>query len=226
MIEEVWEKLVDELEKELNCTMIMLEEPFEDEDDIPECIDKDYLLSTQHVFLPKLIASTAWKINNRLDKFRMDWDGGSTSLGNAIWDHFMFPNLKRAEKFISEKKWKNAFAVMFGIHLSGASDEGWISSNEIYCDFPVFSGWFADYSKAWKTLLTKSDKQLGLDCKIRPGGYRDVVQDFLRKWEDETNELLEEIFDEFMKAGDIPARVRIFSEAEPNEGNNVDDKED
>ena len=221
--EKAWEKLVKQLEKQSNCMLLLLQDPFED-DEIPEVpINKKFFLSIDHIFLPKTVGTAACKISNTLYRFRIDWRYGNTSLGNAIWDEHMIPNLEKAQKFISDRKWRKALGILLGIQLAARFDDGWIMDQEVYCDFSIFSNWFKDYSEAWKTILSKTDKQLGFDCDVKRGGYRSVVEDLIRKWEEEINETLEETFDEFMETDDIPARVRIFTEDENDE--DEEDKE-
>ena len=151
---QAWGKLVEQLEKESKCTLIMLQRPFYS---IPEVIDKEYLLSTRHIFLPTLAGKTAWKIHAGVNKLRREWMYGGTSLGNTIWNKFMIPNLKKAEKYINEWKFRKAMGVMCGLQMAASFDDGWITDQEIYDQFFVFSSWFEDYSSAWRTLLAKTD---------------------------------------------------------------------
>jgi len=220
---QAWGKLVKELEAQSKCTLIMLQRPFYG---IPDVIDKEYLLSTRHIFLPKLAGVTAWKIHADVNRLRREWMYGGTSLGNSIWNTYMIPNLKKAEKYINEKKWRKAIGVMFGILMAAMYDDGWISDQEIYCEFFVFSTWFEDYSTAWKTLLAKTDKDLGLNCNVKPEGYREVMENLIRSWEKDTNTELQR-FDEFAEEDDDPiARVHIFTEPECDEEDEDEDEDD
>merc|ERR1712168_204906 len=171
---QAWGKLVKELETQSKCTLIMLQRPFYG---IPEVVDKDYLISTRHFFLPKLAGLAAWKIHADVNQLRREWMYGGTSLGNTIWNKFMIPNLKKAEKYIKEKKWRKAMGIMVGILMAAKFDDGWISDQEIYCEFFNFANWFKCYSTAWRTLLAKTDVELGLNCNVKPGGYRDFIED-------------------------------------------------
>ena len=221
---QAWGKLVEQLEKQSKCGLIMLQRPFLFE--VPEVVNKEFLLSTRHLFLPKAATEMAWKIHSEVNRLRREWEYGGTSLGNAIWDQFMIPNLAKAEKYISEKKWRKAVGTMFGIQMAAGYDDSWIHDQEIYCEFDIFSGWFSDYSAAWRTLLSKTDKELGFNCNVKPGGYREFIEDLIRTWEKETNQTLQR-FDEFAEEEDTDlARVHIFTEPEEGDDDEEEDEDE
>ena len=97
--------------------------------------------------------------------------------------------------------------------------------NEVYLEFSTFSGWFSDYSKAWKKLLKQSYKVLGLDCKhINPKGYREVLVAMITKWEKKSNMFLKE-FGRF--ADDDPlTRFRIFITEDDDDAEEEEDSSD
>merc|ERR1712037_26057 len=98
------------------------------------------------------------------------------------------------KKDLKKMDWNASLGRLMGILLHGGT-EAWIADNEVWEEEKKFTKWFADYSQAWKEVLKRSDEELGLALEGgREGGYRNTLVKMIRRWQKETNQLLDDIY--------------------------------
>lgn len=178
----------------------------------PNITTRAALLKKDHLILPADVIAVACELADGMREMQMDWMGGDTSLGNALWSDFVTPGVKEAWRLMRSKDIQRAFATLLGLLLYMHTDDGWLRDQEVWCNWKEFSSFFSSISQAWKTLLSHSDARLGLassgaSCR----SYRGRLLKMLQSWESETNSTLEEVFDEHeAKAKPRKVRVTIF----------------
>lgn len=232
-VEAAWNTVVQQLEAGPPASeLLMLEDPSKP-GQTAECITTDFVLGLKHLLLPVTVAKEAHTLSTRIQETASDDLGGggigfsNTSNGNAVWLDFMLPKVEEAQEKIRRKQWRKAFGVLLGMQLFVCGEDGWIRDQEVYLDTEQFAGWFSDYSAAWVAVLGRGDRQLGLAvAKGKEGGYRGILKEILANWENQTNHLLREAFDQFAD-DDSRARVRIFSEdGSSDEDDDLGDEDD
>ena len=218
------DNLIKEIEKTTKKDFILLGN-IDVVDKYISAITTDFISSHKHIILPKMVTKPAFTLQRKCFRLVGNWPYGGTSMGNALWVDYMFPELDKAKNFLSQKKYKKAFGILLGIFLFSRVDSYFMHDNEVYLEFSTFSGWFSDYSKAWKKLLKQSDKVLGLDCKhINPEGYREVLVAMITKWEKKSNRFLKD-FNRFAD-DDILPRFRIFTTEDDDDAEEEEDSSD
>ncbi|KAK3283269.1 hypothetical protein CYMTET_9026 [Cymbomonas tetramitiformis] len=195
--------------------------------DVKEITASWVLASAKHLLVPRMVGNVAVKLSGQIKQTTINWMGGGTSLGNTVWNQYMLPHVSQSRKFLSQQKWHEAFRHLLGMHLFAVWSGGdWIQDQEVYCDYPIFSGWFMHYGDAWRQLLGQSDEDLGLALEGGiPGGYRETLKESLARWERQTNGLLRDTFDEF-REDESKARVRIFTSEENSDDDDEEEEEE
>ena len=118
----------------------------------------------------------------------------NTSTGDDTWD-LMFSLMPKIKKDLKKMNWSSSLGRLLGILLYAIQTEAWIADNEVWDDEKKFTKWFSDFSVAWREVLKRSDEELGLALEGgREGGYRSTLVNMIGRWQKETNELLDGIY--------------------------------
>jgi hypothetical protein len=184
--------------------VMFLARPYDQAKAKPKDITVAKVLAVEHLMLPAPTVDVAQRLAKRASKMVFGWPGGATSCGNAVWGRFLRPALAEAQAAIARRDSAAALGPLLGVVLIGCSDDGWLRDQEEYCEWDAFAQWFADVSKAWQKVLAEPDGALGLAPargRKELGHYRGVLMRVLTKWEEEVNETLDEVFDEFKEGG-------------------------
>jgi len=185
--------LIVDLEKRSGGTFLLMEHL---EDCPPPKLTTAWLLSKEHMILGRSVATLAFQVRRQLqldnaDSFLM-WH--NTSTGDETWD-VMFSLMPKIKKDLKKMDWNASLGRLMGILLYATGTEAWIADNEVWEEEKKFTKWFADYSQAWKEVLKRSDEELGLALEGgREGGYRNTLMKMIRRWQKETNQLLDDIY--------------------------------
>ena len=98
--------LVDNLIKEIEETtkedFILLRNINVVDKDIP-AITTDFISSHKHIILPKMVTKPAFTLQRKCFRLVENWPYGGTSMGNALWDDYMFPELDKAKTFLVKR---------------------------------------------------------------------------------------------------------------------------
>ncbi|CAE8588555.1 unnamed protein product, partial [Polarella glacialis] len=123
-------KSLDEIQDDLNAKGwgIILLEPACTRSTLAALIKKDHLL------LPVEVVGPACEVSGDMDEMRLSWAGGGTSLGNALWQHYIFPGTADAERMIHRGHFRAAFTELLGLLLFMESDDCWLCDQEVACD--------------------------------------------------------------------------------------------
>ena len=118
----------------------------------------------------------------------------NTATGDETWD-IMFSLMSKIKKDLKKMNWSASLGRLVGILIYANGDETWIADNEVWDDKKKFTKWFTDYSQAWKEVLKRSDEELGLALQGgREGGYRSTLVKMIRGWQNNTNQLLDDLY--------------------------------
>jgi hypothetical protein len=179
-----------EVQESLDGHIIMFEDPYDEEKG--ETPTKKSVLAKNHLLMPKVAGMLAVDLSEQLAYTSRGWRGGSTSLGNALWDRFLFRSVARAKAMLQKHEYQLAMGDILGILLyTNYCNDGWLVQNEVCCyddDCALFEGFFADLSMCWQRVLRKSDATLGLTRK----GYRTKLNTMLKKFSKIVNAILKE----------------------------------
>jgi len=182
---------IGDLEKKSGGTLLLMEHL----DDFPSP-STEWLLSRKHMLLSRPVAKLAFQVRRQLqldnaDSFIM-WH--NTSTGDETWD-LMFSLMPKIKKDLKKMNWSSSLGRLLGILLYAIQTEAWIADNEVWDDEKKFTKWFSDFSVAWREVLKRSDEELGLALEGgREGGYRSTLVNMIGRWQKETNELLDGIY--------------------------------
>ena len=86
---------------------------------------------------------------------------GDTFLDDEI-GHHMFVQMAAVKKEIKKKDWASSLGKLLGIFLYTCTDDGWMWDNEMWDEKKGFTGWFTSYCEAWREILARTDRELGL----------------------------------------------------------------
>ena len=138
-----------------------------------------------------------------------------TNTGNMTWD-LMFSLMSKIKKDLKKMDCTvSALGRLLGILLYSMDYDTWIADNEVYEDERKFSKWFSDYSQAWKEILKRSDQELGLALEGgRDGGYRSALLEMLGGWQRETNNLLDDLYNDEWTGQGFNVKVDIVEAKE------------
>lgn len=185
--------LIDDLESRTGGTFFLMEDV-----DLswPAAPSAAWLLERDHMLLSKPVATLAIKVRRQL--FMDNADGAirfyNTTTGDQTWD-IMFSLMTKVKKDIKKMDWTASLGRLLGILLYATEEDCWIQDNEVWEDQKKFTKWFSDYSEAWKGVLKQTDHQLGLALQGgKLGGYRSALTEVMKKWQIDTNHLLDDLY--------------------------------
>jgi len=156
----------------------------------------DWLLLRKHMLLSRPVAKLAFQVRRQLqldnaDSFIM-WH--NTSTGDETWD-VMISLMPKIKKDLKKMDWSSSLGRLLGILLYAIGTEAWIADNEMWEEEKKFTKWFSDFSQGWREVLKRSDEELGLTLEGgREGGYRSTLVNMIGRWQKETNQLLDGIY--------------------------------
>jgi len=185
--------LIADLEERSGGTFLLMEHL---EDCRPPTPTNAWLLSKKHMILGRPVATLAFQVRRQLQLDNADsflvWH--NTSTGDETWD-VMFSLIPKIKNDLKKMDWNASLGRLLGILLYATGTEAWIADNEVWEEEKKFTKWFSDYSQAWKEVLKRSDEELGLAFEGgREGGYRNTLVKLIRRWQTETNQLLNDIY--------------------------------
>jgi len=215
-VERPLEKLCREFEQEGAC-LILFEEPRCRGRGAQQTLTRASVLAVDHLLLRKDVGLRALRLSSKMRSMELSWSGGNTSLGNALWDHFWIPSTEKAAKHVRDSNFGAALAELLGLLLYADAEDGWLTDQEVACEWKQFQHFFVKLSNVWKKVLGQGDKVLGLGLPRvgKPGGYRSRLSKLLENWELQTNKTLKEVFDDHREdKWSSRARLRIFTKAD------------
>ena len=171
------------------------ERPWNDADD-PSQICRASLMRKPHLLLPTAVGAPALQM----------WAALSSLSGRERWEQQLLPAAAAALAHATNGQAHLALAPLIGILLWGdeersSNSQEWLtwqaSDADAPSNWPSFVGFFADVSTAWQIAFTHTDAALGIapGCGLG-GGYRSELYELLSRWEDWTNAIATQTFDD------------------------------
>ena len=167
-------------------------------DDLPEAAEGEEeertlasLLKLEHLLLPLTVAKLATEIAESMRGMCAEWDEDETALSDALVVKILRPKVAEAAQAVAAARWPVALGTLLGLLLFCSIEDGWLLENRCHQEWPSWCALFEHLSDAWRAVLAKDDRTLGLRPKGgRPEGYRPKLVALLRGWQEEANEAL------------------------------------
>eukprot|EP00306_Pavlova_sp_CCMP459_P016808 CAMPEP_0185198830 /NCGR_PEP_ID=MMETSP1140-20130426/43766_1 /TAXON_ID=298111 /ORGANISM="Pavlova sp., Strain CCMP459" /LENGTH=202 /DNA_ID=CAMNT_0027766055 /DNA_START=44 /DNA_END=649 /DNA_ORIENTATION=- len=176
----------------------------------PAEVTRGAMLETDHILLPtEGVGKAAVELMSTLSQAVAESPDDGILCGDSILLEHIMPVANSAHDSIAKSKFRDAFGGLLGVALFMTGNDTWLADNEVYLDWPKFSGIWDSLSQGWNTVLAQSDETLGLSPAAGiPGGYRTRLVQLLSDWVDATNSSLED-FDDHAHMTHGPTRLKL-----------------
>ena len=158
-------------------------------------VNREKILSSKHLFLPKSTHAEAFKIVRKQKKLADDCPYGDTFLGDQQFAA-MASEIKKCTASLKKKEIKKSYEILLGVLISLEIDDHWVRDNESWMEksFPKF---FDDFSLCWQIVLGNSNEDLNLTCKFVAGvqSYREMLLVVIKCVQDSVNSALSDTND-------------------------------